>query len=1529
MFGRFHDARRAFAAARSQVHARTLLVLILTGMVALGVVYTAASPAGAIPINVIDDAGPDDEPGQKDLNELTVDFAPAGDADLTVAWRWDVVSVSGANTGDACALFDTDDDGNVDYSLCVVWGSDGEYETTRLYACGDGAADRCTQPRTLLAEDMNGDGDIADAGENLVNGPYASTCSVMVLDEDTFGERSGAQASDTQDTQATCEVQLDDFGGADSAFLTNVCSYPSQVPGSDPSDCVLGPNSGFLTLVKAADPDDGTTFTFELGAGQAANDGDTSFSIDGSGSISLIGFAADTGYDLTEVVPSGWQLDSVSCVLSDGTSTGTALGDGVVEFEIQIGRETTCTFTDSKPGTLTLVKEVNNDNGGTASESDWTLTADGPSGFFGPSGVSQPVSAGTYDLTESGPAGYTASGWVCSAGQIDADSVAVANGDDITCTITNDDVAPSLTLVKVVTNDNGGGAVASDWDLSAGPTGFSGTTGVTSDASFDAGTYALSELGSAGTVGYVNTSITCDDDPGVEVTEVTLGLGETITCTFVNDDVSPSLTVIKTVVNDNGGTAVPDDFGLTVDGGSVLSGVTNAFDAGAHTVAEVNLAGYAAGVWGGDCAADGSITLVLAQDATCTITNDDVAPSLTLVKVVTNDNGGTADAGDWTLTAAGPTGFSGTTGVTSDSGFVAGEYDLSESGPAGYVASDWVCVGGTQSDGDTVAVGLGESATCTITNDDIAPSLTLVKTIVNDDGGTVTDPDAFGLRIDGVLVGDSVANVVDAGPHSVSEDGLAGYAAGVWGGDCAADGSITLALAQDATCTITNDDVSPSLTVIKTVVNDNGGTAVPDDFGLTVDGGSVLSGVTNAFDAGAHTVAEVNLAGYAAGVWGGDCAADGSITLVLAQDATCTITNDDLPPSLVLKKIVVNDNGGGAVASDWDLSAGPNTVEGSAAGVVATDQTGTYALSELGSAGTVGYVNTSITCDDDPGVEVTEVTLGLGETITCTFVNDDVSPSLTVIKTVVNDNGGTAVPDDFGLTVDGGSVLSGVTNAFDAGAHTVAEVNLAGYAAGVWGGDCAADGSITLVLAQDATCTITNDDVAPSLTLVKVVTNDNGGTADAGDWTLTAAGPTGFSGTTGVTSDSGFVAGEYDLSESGPAGYVASDWVCVGGTQSDGDTVAVGLGESATCTITNDDIAASLTLIKVVENGANPGGSAVASDWTLTAAGPTGFSGATGVTSDSGFVAGEYDLSESGPAGYVASDWVCVGGTQSDGDTVTVGSGESATCTITNTAVGRAQVNKTTNGVAASGFTFEIRQGATITEEGVVLAAGTTDDLGFLDFGGLELNPGEMYQLCETGMLPGWSNTLDGFTPAGATSEGGDNSAECVDFVPGVGETVVFNVDNIPPPGGDARTIGFWKNWTSCDGRGNQDPILDETLAAAGGTIKIGELDVSSCEVAVALLDKRDIDTGRKLAGNPAYGLAAQLLAAKLNLVAGAASCPELAEAIADADALLGDINFLGTGNSYLRQRSQRELRQPARDLAATLDAYNNNELCG
>ena len=95
----------------------------------------------------------------------------------------------------------------------------------------------------------------------------------------------------------------------------------------------------------------------------------------------------------------------------------------------------------------------------------WTLTATpnpaipGQAPISGAGGTARTaVAPGQYTLTEStGPSGYAPSSWVCPGATVTAGGVVtVATGADVTCTITNDDQAAHLTLVKSVTNDNGG-----------------------------------------------------------------------------------------------------------------------------------------------------------------------------------------------------------------------------------------------------------------------------------------------------------------------------------------------------------------------------------------------------------------------------------------------------------------------------------------------------------------------------------------------------------------------------------------------------------------------------------------------------------------------------------------------------------------------------------------------------------------------------------------------------------------------------------------------------------------------------------------------------------------------------------------------------------------------------------------------------------------------------------------------------------------------------------------------------------------
>jgi hypothetical protein len=113
--------------------------------------------------------------------------------------------------------------------------------------------------------------------------------------------------------------------------------------------------------------------------------------------------------------------------------------------------------------------------------------------------------------------------------------------------------------------------------------------------------------------------------------------------------------------------------------------------------------------------------------------------------------------------------------------------------------------------------------------------------------------------------------------------------------------------------------------------------------------------------------------------------------------------------------------------------------------------------------------------------------------------------------------------------------------------------------------------------------TLTTPQCAPSLVLLKTVSNDSGGNAVNTSWTLAATGasgsPTNLSGTTPVRSsttyvDATFKADTYTLSESGgPSGYTGGVYSCIvnGGAPVASNTVTLAIGDSATCTVNNDD----------------------------------------------------------------------------------------------------------------------------------------------------------------------------------------------------------------------------------------------------------------------------------------------------------------------------------------------------------------------
>jgi uncharacterized repeat protein (TIGR01451 family)/CSLREA domain-containing protein len=331
------------------------------------------------------------------------------------------------------------------------------------------------------------------------------------------------------------------------------------------------------------------------------------------------------------------------------------------------------------------------------------------------------------------------------------------------------------------------------------------------------------------------------------------------------------------------------------------------------------------------------------------------------------------------------------------------------------------------------------------------------------------------------------------------------------------------------------------------------------------------------------------------------------------------------------------------------------------------------------------------------------------------------------------------------------------------------------------------------------------------------------------------------------------------------------------------------------------------------------------------------FSLSDGQSNTSGALApGSYSVTESAVAGWDTTV-AC-----SDGSAPTaidLADDETVTCTFTNTRRGTVTLQKTTNGTVdpARDITF-VLSGPGLPAAG--LSRSTFGDAdGILEFGSANLIPAETYRICESPVPAGFTSfwRLDGaivtpFNPDAVLVPPEDLGTRCYDFQVSPGQSRAFIVDN-SRPGGDPRTIGYWKNWNRCTG-GKQAAVADRNGGPSAGFFLVenlvpqlvGDMNVTTCQQAVNILSKQDRN-GRSKSSDAAYELAAQFLAARFKLGAGAETCSQIQQAVVNAQALLDAINFTGSGD-YLGSKSKDARRAQALALAATLDRYNNGLLC-
>lgn len=701
--------------------------------------------------------GANDEPGQKDLTQMC--FDGSSNTSVFAEWNWDDTGWNGQNTGDACALFDTNNDGLANFASCVTVEDDPAEQSTsspRIYTCNNTRPDRC-------------------AGPTLVTGPYTSDCDVAILSTQPF-----PVGDDTpNDTNAACTVQLSEVGGVDGALI-DVCSYPSQQPNSDPSDCIIfRARTGKLEVIKNLVPSTDTgKFNLQI-------DGVTIAADQGDGGTTTEQVVSEGNHTVGETAGVGTSLApysmGISCRDLNGTGTVVAQmsGSGPLIVPVADASDIVCTITNTLlEGTL-LVHKVYTDqanipvtvnvlNGATQVDSQTTVNGD----------ASFTLNAGTYTAeVDQEPAGYHEQSSTC-------EDVGVVAGQTTECTITNARDTGTVIVHKDVQGPNGENVtdISSEFTINLDGSNPQSLTdgGSYSYLNVPTGTHTVNEISIPS--GYSFQSFSQDADANTTGAQIVVTTGQTTEVTIVNYQNNATLIVNKNVIGpDNANISDAQHFVANVGGQAqdIYEGHDTSFTLvpGTYTVTESDAANYTElGCQLPTGAAATDFELTPGQSLTVLCTNKQEPASITVTKDVLNPDGDPVDdthpftvqvgAYSDTISEGSPANFSnlnpGTYLITENPG---SDYELVSISPD----ED------AQADGVQVILTPGDHRDVLVINKQKKATITVYKDVLAADGTTdVSDANTFSVSLDNTTkdFGEGVPAVysVNPGTHTALED---------------------------------------------------------------------------------------------------------------------------------------------------------------------------------------------------------------------------------------------------------------------------------------------------------------------------------------------------------------------------------------------------------------------------------------------------------------------------------------------------------------------------------------------------------------------------------------------------------------------------------------------------------------------------------------------------------------------------------------------------------------------------------------
>ena len=313
---------------------------------------------------------------------------------------------------------------------------------------------------------------------------------------------------------------------------------------------------GSITIVKDAGARPPPRLHLQRGARPFTLDDDPSSGT--SNTFTAPGLVPGT-YTVTEATAPGWVQSGIEC------DDDTAAPAGTIDIVLPPGGDVTCTFTNTKLGSITIIKEALPDGSPqdfsfTGSLGEFTLDDD-PASPTPDSFTDTDLPDGTYTVTETGVTGWDQQGIVCDNGTTvpagtPTVAIQIALGADVTCTFTNSQQG-SITVIKNAIPD-----ASQDFTFTAQPSPPLANFTLDDDPDDDtqtnsrtfsglpAGEYSITEQTVPGwdTGDPICTPFGRADPPEVTV-EIDLPPGGHIVCTFTNIRRTSTLTLQKTWVD--------------------------------------------------------------------------------------------------------------------------------------------------------------------------------------------------------------------------------------------------------------------------------------------------------------------------------------------------------------------------------------------------------------------------------------------------------------------------------------------------------------------------------------------------------------------------------------------------------------------------------------------------------------------------------------------------------------------------------------------------------------------------------------------------------------------------------------------------------------------------------------------------------------------------------------------------------------------------------------------------------------------